>query len=93
MPNNQKPFMNKKKRPTRVASGALLGGMTREQTLADHQALMSSLSQPRAVLFLIREPFEQVPENACSSQIMLIDSGIRTLTFLIGDKKYKAGKR
>ena len=25
MPNNQKPFMNKKKRPTRVASGALLG--------------------------------------------------------------------
>ena len=66
---------------------------TREQTLADHQALMSSLSQPRAVLFLIRELFEQVPENACSSQIMLIDSGIRTLTFLIGDKKYKAGKR
>jgi hypothetical protein len=89
--------MSKQKRQPKSAGAAhigskdVLGGFTAEQVMSDPEHLKAFISQPRAVLFLLRELFEQVPESG--QQLALIDSGIQTLTFLIGDGMMKAGKR
>lgn len=85
------PRATKRKRGAAVRYSDLLGGMTAAQVISDPQTLRAYLSQPRAVLFLIRELFERVPGG--EQQIQLVDSGIQTLAFLIGDGALKAGKR
>ena len=72
---------------TVLSSSDLMDGFTAEQVIEDRQRLKNFLSQPRAVLFLIRELLESVPGS--EYHVAYVDSGINTLTFLIGDKQTK----